>query len=189
MRARQRVRRKRREEELEEEELQQEEAVAPQATPVDRVLDLQKTAGNRATGAAIARWGMAWLPLAAIPRWPKEPQATFDDELVLRIHSASDSRNPGTGAGQGARGSEDGRGTGGDMVVMAELGDHTAKLAGAVTRGKHFAKVEIVIPGPGGGVRYVLTDVVIASYSVSGNHETYTLNYSKREFSNTPPPK
>ena len=49
-----------------------------EATPADRVLELQKTAGNRAVGAALARWGLPWLPLAAAPQWPKEPQVIID---------------------------------------------------------------------------------------------------------------
>ena len=46
------------------------------------MLDLQKTAGNRATTAAISRWGLPWLPMAAAPQWPKEPQVIIDGVVI-----------------------------------------------------------------------------------------------------------
>ena len=86
--------RRRREERLEEEEEQQGREPAQEscsrrsgrrsARPraADRVLDLQKTAGNRATTAALSRWGFPWFPATAAPQWPKEPQVIIDGVVI-----------------------------------------------------------------------------------------------------------
>ena len=70
--------RRRREERLEEEEaqgrepaeenvLEKERPKEKEGTVADRVLDLQKTAGNRATTEAIARWGLPDAPALGGP--------------------------------------------------------------------------------------------------------------------------
>ena len=47
------------------------------APAADKALELQKTAGNRAVGAALQRWpGCRAVPLVA--KWPKEPQMIVD---------------------------------------------------------------------------------------------------------------
>ena len=100
--------RRRREERLEEEEHQREREPAQEnvlekerpkereATAVDRVLDLQKTAGNRATTTALSRWGLPWLPMTAAPQWPKEPQVILDG-VVIPLGSFSWSEGQSTG--------------------------------------------------------------------------------------------
>jgi hypothetical protein len=54
------------------EQLEPQTATAAPAGPADRALDLQKAAGNRATGAAIHRWAGPWLHQLA--QWPKTIQ-------------------------------------------------------------------------------------------------------------------
>jgi hypothetical protein len=185
------MKRRRREEELEEEE-QEHEPVASQATPADRVLELQKTAGNRATGEAIARWGLGWLPLAAAPRWPKEPQVVIDGDLVLPLVSYSGiNHRPAGTPGGGSPGDRDGgaeRRSMEDVFITVATGDHSAKLAHAATQGRHLGKVEIIVPGHGGGIRFTLIDVVVSSYQVTDQLDTYALNFAKHEFSTAPPP-
>jgi hypothetical protein len=78
--------RRRREERLEEEEEQQgrepaQESVLEKerpkerdASPTDKVLELQKTAGNRATTAALSRWGFPGFPATAAPS--RRPSST-----------------------------------------------------------------------------------------------------------------
>ena len=160
--------------------------VATRATPEDRVLDLQKAAGNRATGAALARWGMASFPLGAMPRWPKEPEAVFDGDLVVPLtsYSTSASRAGSSGASGSAEPRES---AGGTMEITTRVGDHTPRLVRAAASGEHFATLELVVPGPGGGIRFTLTDVMLTSYHVSGDLETYSLHFAKREFSTSPP--
>jgi hypothetical protein len=156
------------------------------------VLELQKTAGNRATGEAIARWGTGWLPLAAAPRWPKEPQVVIDGDLVLPLvgYAGVGHRPVGT-VGSGSTHERDGgaeRGFMEDVFITVATGEHTAKLAQAATQGRHLGKVEIIVPGRGGGIRFTMIDVVVASYQVSGQLDTYVFNFAKHEFSTAPPP-
>ena len=187
-----RRKRRRREEQLEEEEQgrdpaqeQAEEKERPrerEATPADRVLELQKTAGNRATTAALARWGIGMLPLAAVPRWPKEPQVIVDG-LVIPLHSFSfNEASSGTGStGQGKTHLN-------DIQVMTTLGDHSAELAQRTARGNPFKTVVIVVPGKDGkGMTLTLTDVMISRYSISGDAESWSLSFAKKEFSQSPP--
>jgi hypothetical protein len=203
MRERQRAKRRRREDELEEEREQLQEAEPEQqasaalATVADKALDLQKTAGNRAVGAALDRWSLPWVPSTAPPaaKWPKEPQAVFDGKLVVPIRSWSDANaSPALvgRSGQGKRGDPEGEG---EIVIVAEIGDFIVELHKAVLEGKTYGKVEIIVPGPNGtGIRVELENVQIASWSTSGDAshpggvQSYQLSFSKRKVSNAPPP-
>lgn len=183
--------RRRREERLEEEEqepgrepaeenvLERERPQEREATAVDRVIDLQKTAGNRATTAALSRWGLATLP------WPTEPEAIIDG-VVIPIESVSltagSSRATGTAEAKAA--------DGGDIVVSAKLGEHSADLAMRATHGKVIKRVIIVVPQKHDkGMTITLTDVLISSYQVSDTTEIWKLNFKKRELSQSPPPQ
>lgn len=202
MRGRQRAKRKRREDELEEEheplqEAEPEQKVSAPPSLADKALDLQKTAGNRAVGAALDRWALPWVPQTAPPvaKWPKEAQAVFDGKLVVPIQSVGElaqTQAVGGRSGQAKHGDPEGEG---ELVIVAAIGDHIVVLHKAMLEGKTYGKVEIIIPGPNGtGVRYELENVYITSYSTSsdphggGGTQSYQLSYSKRKFSNTPPP-
>lgn len=190
--------RRRREERLEEEEqepgrepaeenvLERERPQEREATAVDRVIDLQKTAGNRATTAALSRWGLATLPWGAAPRWPTEPEAIIDG-VVIPIESFSLTG----GSSRGATGTAEAKAAeGGDIVVSAKLGEHSADLAMRATQGKVIKKVIIVLPQQHGkGMTITLTDVLISNYQVSNTTESWTLNFKKRELSQSPPPQ
>lgn len=202
MRGRVRAKRRRREDELEEEREQLQEAEADpeqQAAPApaslaDKALDLQKTAGNRAVGAALGRWP---LPSTAPPvaKWPKEAQAVFDEKLVVPIKSWSDA-NAGPNlvgrSGQANRGDPEGEG---EIVIVTEMGDYVVDLHKATLAGKAYGKVEIIVPGPNGtGIRVELENVYIVSYQTSadGQHgggvQSFSLSFKKRKVSNAPPP-
>ena len=98
--------RRRREERLEEEEeqgrepardnvLEKERPQEKEATAADRVLDLQKSAGNRATTAALSRWGFPGVPATAAPTWPKEPQVIIDGVAIpLEAWSMAEGQGP-----------------------------------------------------------------------------------------------
>ena len=203
MRGRQRAKRRRREDELEEEREQLQEAEPEQqasAAPpklADKALDLQKTAGNRAVGAALDRWSLPWVPQTAPPvaKWPKEAQAVFDEKLVVPIKSWSDS-NAGPNlvgrSGQSNRGDPEGEG---EIVIVTEMGDYVVDLHKATLAGKPYGKVEIIVPGPNGtGIRVELENVYIVSYQTSGDGQhgggvqSYALSFKKRKVSNAPPP-
>ena len=187
--------RRRREERLEEEEqgrepspenvLEKERPTDKEATAAGRVLDLQKTAGNRAVGAALSRWGLPWLPLAAAPQWPKEPQVILDG-LVLPLQSWSRSQGPGTGTGTGVS-SPDQRQLN-DVHVTTAIGDHSPDLMRKTTSGEHIKTVIIVMPGKdGNGFTVTLHEALITGYSISDKHESWSLNFAKKEFGQEPP--
>jgi hypothetical protein len=183
--------RRRREERLEEEE--QERAREPEEQPVqeqererspaDRVLELQKTAGNRATTAALSRWGLPTLPLAAAPQWPKEPQVIVDGVTIpLDSFSWPGQASVGTG-GISSRTSQYN-----DVNVLTTLGEHSAELARLATSGAPIKTVVIVIPGKDGkGHTITLENVLITGYSISDKQESWSLNFAKKEFSQQPP--
>lgn len=185
--------RRRREERLEEEEqvrepaeenvLEKERPREKQPTAADRVLDLQKTAGNRATTAALSRWGPPRLPVTAAPQWPKEPQVIVDG-IVIPLGSFSWAEQPRVGVG----GTSNGRPQFNDVQVMTTLGDHSADLARMASHGERIKTVMIVMPGKDGkGYTVTLHDVLIIGYSISEKQESWTLNFAKKEFSQEPP--
>ena len=185
-----RKRRRRLEEELEEQEereppqeREREREVTTEPTPADRVLELQKTAGNRAVGAAIARWGLPGMPMTAAPQWPKEPQVIADG-LVLPLSSWSwSSHAPGTGAGTGQphEGS-------GEISLSTKTGTHSSDLMLRTAEGRSFKTVVIVVPGKDGkGFTITLHDVMISGYQLSGDMETWSVSFAKKEFSQSPP--
>jgi len=188
--------RRRREERLEEEEQTREpaqenvlEKERPQerereASPADKVLELQKTAGNRATTAAISRWGLPWFPATAAPQWPKEPQVIIDGVVIpLKAFSSSEGRS-----GDGAPTTSPGGVQLNDVQIMTTLGEHSTDLHMAAVQGRQFKTVVIVMPGKDGkGFTVTLTDGVISSYSISERNESWSLSFRKKEFSQSPP--
>ncbi len=182
----QRKRRRREEEREDEEEREQprekEREVATESTPADRVLELQKTAGNRAVGAAISRWGLPWLPQTLAPQWPKEPQVIVDG-MVLPMSSFSWSDpQGGTGASQGTPRTD------GDVIITTTVGDHSSDLWQRTAEGKPFKTVIIVVPHKNGtGATITLTEAFLTSYTVSGQTESWGLQFQKRELSQSPP--
>ena len=186
--------RRRREERLEEEEEQgreppqqavQEKEREREATPADRVLELQKTAGNRATTAALSRWGFPWFPATAAPQWPKEPQVIVDGKVIPLQSWSWSTHSPGTGSG----GTGAGKAHFDGVNVTTAMGDHSAELALKTAEGQHIKTVLIVVPGKDGkGVTLTFTDVLIMSYSISGDAESWSLSFATKEFSQSPPP-
>jgi hypothetical protein len=187
--------RRRRVERLEEEEAERgrepaqervEEKEQPkerEATPAGRVLDLQKTAGNRATNAALARWGLPWFPATVAPQWPKEPQVIADGTVLPMSSFSWSDPHGGTGASPGKQRPD------GEVVVTTTVGEHSAGLAQRTAEGDPFKTVIIVMPHSNGtGVTITLTEVYVTGYQISGQTESWTLHFEKREFSQAPPP-
>lgn len=185
--------------EQEQSEATAEKATAPKApAAADKALELQKSAGNRAVGAALNRWSLPWVPQTAPPvaKWPKEPQAVFDGKLVVPIKSWNDAGRSPAGAGGTGQQSQRGDAEGpGEIVIVTEMGDYVVDLHKATVAGKAYGKVEIIVPGPNGtGIRVELENVYIVSYQTSGDGhhsggtQSYQLSFSKRKFSHAPPP-
>ena len=199
-----RRKRRRREERLEEEEeqpgrepaqesvLEKERPKEREATAADRVLDLQKTAGNRATTEAIARWGLPWLPMAAAPQWPKESQVIIDG-VALPLESWSWSEGS-TGTGGSATGPNLSQLN--DVHISVRSGEHSADLMLKTAQGQQIKTVFIVVPGKDGkGITVKLENVMITSYQTSGSSgggapvDTFALSFTKRELTKAPPPR
>ncbi len=155
------------------------------ATPADKVLELQKSAGNSAVGAVLERWAG---PMAhqrsksKLPTWPESPMMLLGGEDPLPIESVQDA-----GAGKAPQRDEDPNGPG-EFVVHMPHGKRTAGLHQAIVEGRHYAKVELVIPNKGGkGMRWILYDVYISMSSVSTDSQTIQLSYKRRELVFSPP--
>lgn len=192
--------RKLREEDLEELaeqlEVEPEKATAlaqdtKQAPAVDKALELQKSAGNRAVGAMLSRWPGFGAPLIA--QWPKEPQMIVDGTVITIESFQEGVQAHGTATGSSGTQNRTGATGPGEIIVMLKMGKHSADLLLQATRGPGYKTVEIVIPTKDGkGIRFTLTDVQISNYSISGSGasplESLALNFKKREFSQDPPP-
>jgi len=183
--------RRRREERLEEEEeqgrepspenvLEKERPKEKEATAADRVLDLQKSAGNRATTAALSRWGFPGFPATAAPTWPKEPQVIIDGVVIpLQAWSVSEGHNGATGPDRSQLN---------DVSIVTPLGDHTTDLMLKATQGGQIKTVIVVVPTKDGkGYTVTLEEVAIGSYSVSDRTVSWAMSYRKRTFAETPP--
>jgi hypothetical protein len=158
-------------------------------TPQSRVLELQKTAGNRAVGAVLDRVA------AADPRWPKQKQLILDG-LTLPLESfmggmTSPTASPGSGTSKPRADEFTGPG---ELKVTIPVGEWSPELFNRYNRGDAvFNTVEIVVPTKDGkGIRIVLTDVEIVELASSGGGahplEQLTLEFSKRTFTQNPPP-
>jgi hypothetical protein len=184
--------RRRREERLEEEEeqgrepaqenvLEKERPQEKEATAADRVLDLQKSAGNRATTAALSRWGFPGFPATAAPTWPKEPQVIIDGVAIpLEGWSMAEGQAPG---GTGPERSQLN-----DVSIVTPFGPHSTELMRKATQGGQIKTVIIVVPTKDGkGYTVTLEEVAISSYSISDRTASWAMSYRKRTFAETPP--
>ena len=179
----------------EEKEQEPEAAKALQhENPVTRTLELQKAAGNKAVGATLARWPTFAAP-QPVAQWPKQLEMVLDGKVVIPLESAQ-MGNDRRLSNATARGTdrEKPADESGEMVVTLKQGEWSSSLFRESLYGRGYKKVEIVFPGKDGkGLRVILTDVLISSYSIGGDHgegvlESITLSFKKRELSQDPPP-
>ena len=164
---------------------------APQAekaeTPADKVLALQKSAGNSAVGAVLERLaapGAQRQRAGVLPTWPEAAQMLLDGDEPIAIESVQDATQM-----QPARARDEDPNGPGEFVVHLRVGAHTADLHRAVMEGRHCARVELVIPGKGGnrGMRWILFDVYLSLGSISLDSQTVQLSYTRRQLVFSPP--
>jgi Type VI secretion system effector, Hcp len=184
-----RRKRLRHEEELEEQGLKPaqeavEEKERPkerEATAAERVLDLQKTAGNRATAAAISRLKTG----TAAPKWPKEPEVIVDGVVIPMSSFTWGGSNNGA-FGTGGSGVTQRVVT--EVSVVTPASEHSSDLYRKGASGASVKTVIIVVPRKeGGGFTAILTDVVISSFSTDGRTDSWTMTFAKHELSMEPP--
>ena len=169
-----------------------------QPTAVDKTLELQKAAGNRAVTAALQRWGGPGLAAAAQqqPKWPKEPELLLDGKPIgMEAYSETQNRPTSVGSVGGTNRPQGEEFSGpGDIHVVIKWGDWVADLYQAALEGRHYATVEIVVPTKDGkGFRMILTDVTLSGYTTSAARDMpsvqLSFSFKKRQFAQTPPPK
>jgi hypothetical protein len=138
--------------------------------PTERVLALQRAAGNRAVGTLLAR-----APKAKPKPAPKEPESLAERRVS---HIVLEGMAPIEAEGWSWAGaSANNR----DLQVTVRQGAHSSELMRAVTEGREFPHAELNWYGrSGGGFRVRFTGVMITSYHVAGGEdallEHYTLN-------------
>jgi hypothetical protein len=162
--------------------------------PHERLLELQKTAGNRAVGAVLDR--LAHDAAHAAPSggggWPREKQIIFDG-TGLPLESVNMSVVGATHPGSGSRTPKpDQFGGSGEISVVLPDGGWLNDLERAFRSGQVYKSVEIIVPTPGGGgLRLILTGVLLSGYASSGGGRhpltTVTLEYAQRTLSQKPP--
>jgi hypothetical protein len=162
--------------------------------PHAQLLELQKTAGNRAVGAVLDR--LAHDATHAAPAggggWPKEKQIVFDGSGVP-LESVNLAAVGATHGGSGSRAPKpDEFGGPGEISVVLPDGGWLNDISRAYNDGEMYKTVEIVVPtAGGGGLRLILTAVVLSGFASSGGGEhplsTVTLKFQKRTLSQQPP--
>ena len=162
--------------------------------PHERLLELQKTAVNRAVGAVLDR--LAHDAAHAAPAggggWPTDKQILFDGTgMPLESVNLGVVGAPHPGGGFRTPKPDEFGGPGEISVVLPD-GGWLNDLERAFRRGEPYKNVEIVVPtAGGGGLRLILTAVAIAGYASSGGGAhplaTLTLKYAQRTLSQKPP--
>ena len=160
-------------------------------TLTDRTLDLQQSAGNRATHAAIHRW--AGPTLHATAQWPKTRQLRIGSFFIpVESHSEESKQSGAVGPGTGhRRDSFTGPGT---MSLVLQGGDWDDDLMQALNRGEGFEKAELLVPSRDGtaGWRWILTGIELKSIQwvpAGGDRRPLlhvTLDFKTREPSDKP---
>lgn len=164
-------------------------AAAPREAAADRVLALQRTAGNRAVAALLAREPDAPTPTDSKGPPPKQAEgpsgmrATLSGLGTIAVLSVGvQSSAPAGGPG--------GRGRGGDRPVVKEIaftstiGKHSAAVQQALIDGKAMDG-EIVLSG---GLTIIVKGAVVASYSTLGTGddkeplESWSINPTSIEY-------
>jgi hypothetical protein len=142
----------------------------------DKVLALQRSAGNQAVSGLLAR-----SPDTAEPKTEgaEGTRATLSGIGTIPLLSAS------FGMGNAPGGSTSGRREGGkgprEIVLVSKVGEHSAKLVKATADGNPMA-VEVILAS---GVRLKLKGALVSRYSTSGEGpdalESWTLDFESLE--------
>ena len=135
------------------------------------VLALQRSAGNQAVSALLAR--------SPEPAKPKDEKASGARATLPGIGTISLlSVSFGGGGGGGKAGSVR------EIVVSSKVGEHSPKLFKASLDGQPM-EVEVVLPSGTSALRLTLKGALVTSYSTSGQDEhaieSWTLNFESLE--------
>jgi type VI protein secretion system component Hcp len=147
------------------------------------VLALQRTVGNRAVGAMLARDATTAEAEPADAKSPGGSRAAIEMGSLGKIALDSWSLSISGGAGSfGGGGWQKPR----DMSLQSQGGKHSPKLAEAVAKGTHYESAVI----DAGHVVYRMADVIVSSYQTGGGEkrdkdgsgpESWSINFAKIE--------
>jgi Type VI secretion system effector, Hcp len=150
----------------------------PDSTPAtDNVLALQRSAGNHAVTALLAR-----SPDVTKPREEEKSAAAAGARATL----------PGIGTiallsvdfgGRRPTGREGEEPPVREIVLSSKSGEHSAKLSKAALDGKPM-EVEVIVPRGRSTLRLKLKGAIVSSYSTSGGEdpvESWTLDFESME--------
>jgi type VI protein secretion system component Hcp len=150
------------------------------------VLALQRTVGNRAVGAMLARDATTAEAEPADAKSPGGSRAAIEmgslGKIALDSWSLATSGGAGSPGGGGHRGSQRPQ----DMSLQSQRGKHSPKLAEAVVKGTHYESAVI----DAGHVVYRMGDVIVSSYQPGGGEkpdedgsgpESWSINFAKFE--------
>jgi type VI secretion system secreted protein Hcp len=153
--------------------------VRPRRGPRNGVLALQRSAGNRAVGAILARQP------GAVEEAKDERTRT---SLVMPRIGTIDLESFTWGRQTPPQGGGPGKASFTEIQVTSKVGEHSPELQRATADGRYFKQVEIFhYNASGAGVRIKLTDVMITSYSLGGSSgdrlpvESWTLSFAAAE--------
>jgi Type VI secretion system effector, Hcp len=151
-----------------------------------RALALQRSAGNRSVSAVLARDPDAPVPDAPVPEEGPTPMSTGGAGLVtlpdigaIPVTSAS-LGNPAEQPTHMGGGGSTGRSIPRDMRFTSSLGDHSVKLAKALSDGTSMS-VDVAVSA----FQLKLTEAIVSSYSTSGGDnpaESWSLNFASFVF-------
>ena len=141
-------------------------AAPPRAASPDRLLSLQRAAGNRAVGTVVARSPQA-KPKPKPKPAPKDPQGLAERRISHIVLSGLAPIEVVSWSWQGGAigGSAEGVSSVRELQITTRTGAHSSTLLNAIAEGREFAQAELVVYGPqGGGFRVLLSRVMVTSY-------------------------
>jgi type VI protein secretion system component Hcp len=152
----------------------------PRSDVAETMLALQRSAGNQAVSALVAR-----SPAGDEKESAKGggARATLADIGTIQLLSVSFPTSAPAGTGRSAD-REQGEPTVRELVLTSRAGEHSPKLARAASDGKTM-EVEVIVSGRK-AMRLKLTGAVVSSYQMSGGGqpeeiETWTLDFQAIE--------
>ena len=148
------------------EELDRREPAPPRRPPAaERLLELQRSAGNRAVGEYLAR--------EPEPADAKEETKATGPRVTLPGIGTIPLLSVGFPPGEGGVG--DGKSPGPrELIMSSAVGKHSSQLSKAMLDGRTM-DVEVVLAG---GRTVTLHGAIVSSYTTSGDRESWTLNFT-----------
>lgn len=150
------------------------------------MLALQRTVGNRAVGAMLARDASTAEAEPADAKSPGGSRAAIELGSLGKIALDSWSLGMSGGAGSSVGGGGSGKQKPQDVSLQSQGGKHSPKLAEAVAKGKQYESAVI----DAGHVVFRMTDVIVSSYQAGGGEkrdkdgsgpESWSINFAEFE--------